>query len=251
MVVRLGTIVSAEIGVNMDDLTVKLAAVRELEGQTTNHCGEMYSRPGHVRRMEMVRSLLERFVRGNDFIDVGCAEGLYCGMAHDLNANSVLGLDVSPTKIDRAMEAYPDCTFRRADASELTELSRHFDVALCGEVLQHVLDYVKVAANLFDCLRPGGHAIITAPNLSEGTDHQLTPISSDMDVNELLAEVGGAGLGRNNGVWKFNTDKFYDELAELSDVSLIEKIAVDTPDGQRKNLWTIGVFRRFQSGSHA
>ena len=52
-----------------------------------------------------------------------------------------------------------------------------------------------------------------------------------------MKEVGGAGFGKQNAIWKFNTKLFCDEL--LNDFVVDKIVEVDTPDNQIKNLWTI------------
>jgi len=227
-----------------EDLRKKLAKVRDSEGQLKDHCAEMYQRPGHQRRMQVVESLLAKFVSGRDFIDIGCAEGLYCGTADELGARRVLGIDIASSKIERAVERYPTCEFRCRDIFNLVDLRNQFDIALCTEVLQHISDYQVAAGIVIDCLRPGGYAIFTAPNLSGASDHIPATISPDMTIDQLLAEIGGAGFGRQNALWKFNTDKLYEEIVRgRPNVKLLEKIPVDTPDGQRRNLWTVGLIQ--------
>jgi len=82
------------------------------------------------------------------------------------------------------------------------------------------------------------------PNLSTTTDHVLANISSDMSVDRLVEEISIAGAGNQNALWKYNSDKLYDEiLMEYPRAKLVKKIPVDTPDGQRINLWTIGIMK--------
>ena len=142
------------------------------------------------------------------------------------------------------MRCYPDCRFSCQDVSAGGGLPGQYDVALCSEVLQHIPDYASFAQTVFDSLTPGGRAVFTVPNLSPSAEHVSASISSQMSAEELLAEVGGAGFGRQHAVWKFNSDRLYEELASGGRVVLDEKRPVDTPDGQRQNLWTVGVFRR-------
>lgn len=229
---------------NSKELRQKLAKVRNLEGQMKDHCAEMYQRPGHVRRMEIVKSLLVRFVPGRDFVDIGCAEGVYCGIAKELGARRIVGTDIAPSKIERAKEHYPDCEFHCKDVLDIEGIKGQFDVALCSEVLQHVVDYRAAAGAIMHCVRQGGHAIFTAPNLSGGPDHISATISSEMTVDRLVEEIGGAGFGKQNALWKFNTDRLYEEIVqEREGAKLLEKIPVDTPDGQRKNLWTVALIQ--------
>lgn len=229
---------------DVEELKVKLSAIREIEGRAKNHCDELYSRSGHKRRLELVKSILEKRVPGCDFFDIGCAEGLYCGIAFEAEAKSVVGVDISITKIKKAIHRFPACKFYCKDASNLKGFTGQFDIALCSEVLQHIPDYKEMATSVFNCVRRGGIAIFTVPNLSTSLEHEPAAISSKMDIKDLLANIGGAGFGKQNALWKFNSEKLYDELVCWCNAELLEKIPVDTPDGQVKNLWTIGVFQR-------
>jgi len=229
--------------INEDILKAKLARVREREGLAKDHCTEMYRRPGHQRRMDLVAELLHQYAPNVDFLDVGCAEGVYCGMAMDCGAHHVVGLDISSVKLAHARQRYSTAKFHRADIFQLSNWGGSSDLVLCSEVLQHVPDYLEACRSVLDCVRSGGRVIFTVPNLTSGVSHIPATVDGSMSVDELLDEIGGAGFGRQNALWKFNTEILYREIAEQSGVTIEQVVPVDTPDGERCNLWTIGLFR--------
>ncbi len=53
----------------------------------------------------------------------------------------------------------------RADAARLPVRPNSFEWVLCSEVLEHVEEPLRVVAEIFRVLRPGGNAVITVPFL--------------------------------------------------------------------------------------
>lgn len=45
-----------------------------------------------------------------------------------------------------------------------TELRQAFEVAICLENIEHVLDDRKLMRDIYDCLKPGGMLLLTTPN---------------------------------------------------------------------------------------
>jgi SAM-dependent methyltransferase len=57
-------------------------------------------------------------------------------------------------------------TFEIADVRELDkhpELLNRFDVVICLENIEHILDDRKLVTDMFACLRPGGRLLLTTP----------------------------------------------------------------------------------------
>jgi 2-polyprenyl-3-methyl-5-hydroxy-6-metoxy-1,4-benzoquinol methylase len=226
-------------------LKEKILKVRDLESEGKDHVDAMYQKPSHRRRKQILLEIMARYVPGKDFLDIGCAEGLYCGEARNLKAGRVVGVDVSGTKIARAQELYPDLEFMVLDSDGVSgSLHEKFDFILCTEVLQHIPDYGRTLGEAAALLEESGHLLISVPNLSKGAGHVFADIDGSMSVEELLHEIGGAGYGRQNAVWKFNTDALEKELVSEFPLDLVEKVQVDTPDGEVKNLWTVFLLRK-------
>ncbi len=53
----------------------------------------------------------------------------------------------------------------RAEAARVPVVSNHFEWVLCSEVLEHVDEPLRVVAEIFRVLRPGGNVVITVPFL--------------------------------------------------------------------------------------
>jgi len=230
---------------NDEMLKKKLRQVRELEAGSKDHIEEMYRRPGHQARRAAILELMSRHVAGKDFAEIGCAEGIYCDDAARLKAKSLVGLDISSKKIARARELYPHLEFMVGDIEEFARTSgRKFDFILLTEVLQHVVNYKSAISGVLSLLRPTGLLLISVPNLSKSARNEFAEIDDTMTVDQLLNEIGGAGHGKQNAVWKFNTETFKNELVASFPLVLEEEIRIDTPDGQIKNLWTVLLFQK-------
>ncbi len=226
------------------ELIKKINELRELEGQLIDHMEEMYKKASHRKRMRMLKNYLQKNIRGKNFLDIGCAEGGYCDFAQKNKATKVIGIDISKSKIRKAKEKYPKCKFRVLDENNLNKLNENWDIILCSETLQHVVNYIDFVKKIKPILNKNAKLIITTPNLSTFEKHQFADINEKMDVEELLKEIGGGGFGKQNAVWKFNNTTLIKEIEKKCNLKLVERIPVDTPDGKIKELWSIMIFEK-------
>ncbi|MCR4264138.1 MAG: class I SAM-dependent methyltransferase [Candidatus Roizmanbacteria bacterium] len=110
-----------------------------------------------------------------DIVDIGCNTGIFTRILAQ-GGNYVLGLDISPRKIEVAGREIKrlgnSIRFDVADATK--DIHRYaapasVDVCLCTEVLEHVPNYGDVIAQMGSIVKPGGWMLITVPN--EGKVH--------------------------------------------------------------------------------
>ena len=225
----------------------KIKKVRELEyALTGSHTNRMYEKGSHRRRKDVIEELLlkykDRFCTGN-VLDYGCAEGLYCKFMRDRGFRKVFGCDISTSKIKEAKRKYGNEGIVFFDTENFGK-NRKYKLILCAEVLQHIPNYIDTL-NLFKrVLCKDGFLLISIPNLSKKEKHEFADIDDSMTAEELLREIGGAGFGRQNAIWKFNSARFFHEMQKDFNVVRIKKI--DTPDGKIRNLWTVGLLRKKQ-----
>lgn len=108
--------------------------------------------------------------KGERLIEVGCGTGAFTiGMA--LRGYSALGLSWDERNNALAEERAGMCGAGRAafqtwDVRKLNErcdLVGHFDVAICTEVIEHILDDAKLLRDIALCLKPGGILLLTTP----------------------------------------------------------------------------------------
>jgi SAM-dependent methyltransferase len=105
---------------------------------------------------------------GEKVLDVGCAEG---GLARHLPHATYVGLD--PNFLTTA--AGPDVR-NETIAAHAALHAAEYDAACAFHVIEHVADPLGFAADLRDCIRPGGRLFITVP----GRDSLVTDIPNFM-----------------------------------------------------------------------
>ena len=122
-------------------------------------------RAGQDRRLAMVvrwgirhpRSIVERIL-----VD-GCGVGMYV-RALQPYALDVWGIDIEPQHLKLAQENVRGAELQLAMCEQLPHASNAFDLVFSHEVLEHVADDRLSAAEMIRVLKPGGRAVVFAPN---------------------------------------------------------------------------------------
>ncbi|MGC9269687.1 class I SAM-dependent methyltransferase [Acidiphilium sp.] len=108
---------------------------------------------------------------GRRVLELGCGHGALSVEAAAKGATSVLGVDIDADPIAFAQrhvpQAYPDLApalaFRCEDIAEIPD-SEPFDIVLCKDTAEHILDLAGVFAQVHRLLKPGGRFVIgTSP----------------------------------------------------------------------------------------
>jgi ubiquinone/menaquinone biosynthesis C-methylase UbiE len=116
--------------------------------------------------MNSLHRVLERTVRGDeDCIDVGCGRGRGPGAWLAAHTGSYLGVDVSEAAVEAARGLGLNAQVIE-DASRLPFPDASFDLAVCLEVLEHLVDPQLAASEMLRILRPGGRVLVTVPNVA-------------------------------------------------------------------------------------
>ncbi len=125
------------------------------------------------RWLWLCRSIPQEGSQSTDLIDIGCGSGAFTiGMAK--RGYRAVGLSwdernqrVASTRA--AMCSAPSATFKICDVRRLDqfpELAHRFDIAICCENIEHILDDQKLINDIAKCLKPGGRLLLTTPNLN-------------------------------------------------------------------------------------
>lgn len=133
---------------------------------------------------------------GERLLDVGCGSGAFA-IGAALRGYSTLGLSWDERNQAIARERAALCkadtaAFEVQDVRHLGErsdLGDRFDVAICFENVEHILDDGKLIRDIARCLKPGGRLLVTTPNL------RYRPIS-DGDMGPFRPVEDGAHVRR-------------------------------------------------------
>jgi methionine biosynthesis protein MetW len=119
------------------------------------------SEPTVRRRNEFVLSLLPA---GAACLDVGCGPGGF-GPLLATKFRRVVGIDLSLTLAAEARSRGVWAVCGDLDEGELPYVDGAFDAIVCCDVLEHVFDPVVFVRRIYRVLRPGGHFVVSVPNI--------------------------------------------------------------------------------------
>lgn len=135
---------------------------------------------------------------GKTIFDLGCAEGIM------LEAFRHLGADVIGSDVDRGKVAYARQVFNlstvdsRPDAIDHQE-SHSLDVLVSYHTLEHLIQVGPWLSSMTNALRPGGHLVISVPNVTLRPNGELVEMGGDhligFDVASLRRHMEAQGLG--------------------------------------------------------
>lgn len=128
-------------------------------------------------------SLIEQLpsLAGLRVLDLGCGFGDFARWARSQGARNVLGVDISRRMLDEATRRTSDCgiSFLQSSIESFGFQTGSFELVVSSLTLHYVKDFQTVAANVFDCLSPGGlflfsveHPICTAHPIGLATTEQ-------------------------------------------------------------------------------
>ncbi|MBL8548650.1 MAG: class I SAM-dependent methyltransferase [Hyphomonadaceae bacterium] len=122
-------------------------------------------------RWRWLKRRLPVTANGESLIDVGCGSGAF-SIGAAKRGYRALGLSWDIANQEKARERARQCRTREAqfeicDVRELDERQQFreaFDVAICCENIEHILNDAKLMRDMAACLKPGGRLLLTTPN---------------------------------------------------------------------------------------
>jgi SAM-dependent methyltransferase len=142
-------------------------------------------------RWRWLKARLPITTRAERLIDIGCGSGAF-SIGSSLRGYQALGLSWDDRNQRVAAERAALCgaataRFETLDVRHLdrrNDLYGNFDVALCLENIEHIIDDRKLINDISSCLKPGGRLLLTTPNFS------YRPITSEDEGPFLPIEDG-------------------------------------------------------------
>ncbi|MBI1812777.1 class I SAM-dependent methyltransferase [Candidatus Peregrinibacteria bacterium] len=143
----------------------------------------------HRAREKRMKNLIQRYGRGERYLDVGCGTGL---ILRHLLPNTV-GIDLNPRHLERARTYNPAAHFQIADAEQLPFEDACFSTVVCTEVLEHLVHPELAVAGIHRVLERGGRFIGSTPRSSllwrfrflSSTHYHNEPFHNEFATEEL------------------------------------------------------------------
>jgi SAM-dependent methyltransferase len=143
-------------------------------------------------RWRWIKKRLPITKKKEKLIDIGCGTGAFT-IGAALRGYEALGLSWDErnqrvaderARICKAYSArFEVLDVRKLDTRE--DFYQQFDIAICCETIEHILDDKKLFEDIASCLKPGGRLLLTTPNLL------YRPITSGDDGPFSTKEDGG------------------------------------------------------------
>ncbi|MBZ5676158.1 MAG: class I SAM-dependent methyltransferase [Acidobacteriia bacterium] len=105
---------------------------------------------------------------GRRVADVGCGDAHLCAQLRDAGWQSVIGVDVSRTRIERAKKRYPDSDLFLGTLDESICQPGSLDLMVMDSVVEHLVNPEEVLAGLRKFLSVEGHFVALTPNMDSG-----------------------------------------------------------------------------------
>jgi len=160
-----------------------------------------------------VKKEIKKWAKGKGdrikILDAGSGFGQYVYFLSGINRNwKITGLDVKEEQIEDCSDFFnkikrSDVEFKIADLTEYVEPST-YDLVLSVDVMEHILEDVKVFENLCKSMKKGGLLVISTPSDQGGSDVHDHSDESFIDehvrdgynMDEIQQKLKGAGFSR-------------------------------------------------------
>ncbi|MFA6306932.1 MAG: class I SAM-dependent methyltransferase [Patescibacteria group bacterium] len=120
----------------------------------------------HEGLAEYLNEAAEKIGRTDfSFLDAGCGNGIYLKYMGDKYPEARLhGFDFSQTIVDIAKNNAPTAEIKSGNLEAAPYADEKFDIILCTQVIEHLLDDKKGLTELYRLLKPNGYLIISTDN---------------------------------------------------------------------------------------
>lgn len=122
----------------------------------------------YMARYHEITQIIKREARENmNILDIGCYD---CYLFEqlmdvmDLDESNLYGLDLSSSRLSLARQRLSKVNLVQGDAENLPWQSGKFDVVICSETLEHLLDPAGAIAEMERVLTENGLLILTVPS---------------------------------------------------------------------------------------
>lgn len=115
-------------------------------------------------RLKKCAAIMGR-LRPGRLLDIGCAQGDWADYWQQRGWEAS-GTDINETALAAAQAKHIQAVRCDLNHEPLPFSENDFDLIFAGEVLEHLVDTETFLKEIYRCLKPGGHLLLTTPNLA-------------------------------------------------------------------------------------
>ena len=155
-----------------------------------------------------LKKMLALIGTGKRVVDFGCATGYFAQLLRK-DGCTVIGVEINPDAAKISEQYCESVVVADLDFVHLNEIlpEANFDVAVFGDVLEHLRDPWRVLEEVHQLLKPNGFVVASIPNIAHGAI-RLALLQGNFEYTEL-------GILDNTHL-RFFTRKTVEELFEQS-----------------------------------
>jgi 2-polyprenyl-3-methyl-5-hydroxy-6-metoxy-1,4-benzoquinol methylase len=113
-------------------------------------------------RLKKCARIIQSLTPGK-MLDIGCCDGSWLRMWQSRGWEPY-GIDVSRANVTAASQ-YVDARVCDLNSDRFPFDDHTFDLIFAGEIIEHLVDTDGFLSEISRCVKPGGHVVITTPNL--------------------------------------------------------------------------------------
>ena len=136
-----------------------------LEEEYNNYFDTIFTKPTLPVLDEKCKKILQYVGTGNDILDIGCLTG-YLSFFCKERGNQVIGIDFLKSAIRQAKSLGVDARYCNIEQDNIPVGSKTFDIIICSEVIEHLIDPICMFRRIKKILKPFGFVIISTPNIA-------------------------------------------------------------------------------------
>lgn len=142
----------------------------DLRGLYEDRAAQQYAEPAPLpdprvdRKFDRICRLVRAELPCEAFLDAGCGDGRYVRALEAELPERITGTDISERILETARAAVPRAELVQANLESLPFADDTFDLVLCSQVIEHVLDASAGLSELTRVLRRGGVLVISTDN---------------------------------------------------------------------------------------
>jgi len=117
-------------------------------------------------RVEKICSILRTIPAKEVGADLGCLSGMATAMYAATGIKTLHAFDISQSSLDRVRSKGFKGFYWDADGGQCPMPDNTYDLLIAGEIIEHLVDTDRFAEEARRILKPGGHLILSTPNLA-------------------------------------------------------------------------------------